>query len=533
MKRAALIFIAFIIGMFAHIGLAFAASRMYIVPINSTDFDYIAQYPDPHYTANAACGSETYVYYSQHEGMDFILPEGTPVYAAASGTVTRASESCSSEYCYGNYLYINHGSNNWTLYAHLSSYVVSSGAYVSQGDLIAYSGSTGTSTPHLHWEVVTGSSAVSGSPNNPYYCDNEWFTTNPPTYADQMCTDHTYPINLLTISQNSSTYDFNGYYTDESGTSIELYELESLMADDVGAITNHKGWASGDVDGDSDDDIVEVLDNGSYTYVYVYKSDGTGSFGSRTQWAKTTTGVFTSSTSGVNTIFLEDMDNDSDSDLIMGWRNSDNTMKWKTYTSTGSSFGGTTNGVIWSSSFGNYLDLFQIGDYKDNGKGELLCGREADGTNNYTFSSALTWKRLSSTGGVTTVATGYGYSGDAFFSVDVNSDDPEDLVRVDLYDSTVSVYMEQYSSSSSAFGSASKLATDVGGTDGSYFFYPLNSSDSYPDLMRLNTSGELYLSLNASGSSLTTQSLEYTVITGMPTSDAYLFGDFGTTTVCE
>ncbi|MCW1929796.1 MAG: CHAP domain-containing protein [Candidatus Kerfeldbacteria bacterium] len=380
--------------------------------------------------------------------------------------------------------------------------------------------------------VPTYSVACSGLSSSSYTLIG-WLhntTDDPPP-----CTPTSHDINLVIISQNSSNYDFNGYYTDGSGTSIELSMMEDLMGDDVGAVTNHKAWVAGDIDGDSDDDIVEVLDNGSYTYVYVYLSTGSGTFGSRTQWAKTTTGVFVSSTYGVNSIFLEDMDNDGDQDLIMGWRNSDNTMKWKTYTSTGSSFGGTTNGVIWSSSFGNYQDLFQIGDYKDNGKGELLCGREADGTNDYTFSSALTWKRLASTGGVTTVSTGYGYSGDAFFSVDINDDGPEDLARVDLYDSTVSVYMEQYSSSSSAFGSATKLATDVGGTDGIYFFYPLDSTDYYPDLLRLNTSGDLYISLNGSGSALTTQSAEYTVATGMSTASTsvYLFGEFGTISVCE
>jgi len=85
-----------------------------------------------------------------HEGIDIAVPEGTPIRAAASGTVIMASYNGG----YGNYTCIDHGSGLSTCYGHQSSFAVSSGQSVSQGDVIGYSGNTGSSTgPHLHFEV--------------------------------------------------------------------------------------------------------------------------------------------------------------------------------------------------------------------------------------------------------------------------------------------------------------------------------------------------------------------------------------------
>ena len=75
---------------------------------------------------------------------------GTPVYAAADGTVTTATYHSS----YGNYVIIDHGKGGATLYAHASSLVVSAGQTVTKGQLIMYEGSTGNSSgPHVHFEI--------------------------------------------------------------------------------------------------------------------------------------------------------------------------------------------------------------------------------------------------------------------------------------------------------------------------------------------------------------------------------------------
>lgn len=86
-----------------------------------------------------------------HTGIDIGAPNGTPIKAAASGTVTY-SGSCGDGY--GNYVIISHGNGVQTLYAHCSQLLVSEGQKVSQGEAIAKVGSTGNSTGnHLHLEV--------------------------------------------------------------------------------------------------------------------------------------------------------------------------------------------------------------------------------------------------------------------------------------------------------------------------------------------------------------------------------------------
>jgi len=95
-----------------------------------------------------------------HEGIDISVPEGTPIRAAADGTVILMQSEYESG-GYGNYTCIDHGGGLSTCYAHQSSFATSVGAQVSQGDLIGYSGNTGHSTgPHLHFEVRINGTAT-------------------------------------------------------------------------------------------------------------------------------------------------------------------------------------------------------------------------------------------------------------------------------------------------------------------------------------------------------------------------------------
>ncbi|MFA7193675.1 MAG: peptidoglycan DD-metalloendopeptidase family protein [Candidatus Paceibacterota bacterium] len=88
-----------------------------------------------------------------YNGVDFGAPIGTSIYAAAAGQVI-ISKSSGWNGGYGNYVVIKHDNGSQTLYAHASTVNVSSGEWVSQGDLIATVGNTGKSTgPHLHFEV--------------------------------------------------------------------------------------------------------------------------------------------------------------------------------------------------------------------------------------------------------------------------------------------------------------------------------------------------------------------------------------------
>jgi murein DD-endopeptidase MepM/ murein hydrolase activator NlpD len=97
-----------------------------------------------------------------HEGIDISVPEGTPIRAAADGTVILMQSEYESG-GYGNYTCIDHGGGLSTCYAHQSSFSTSVGASVSQGDVIGLSGNTGHSTgPHLHFEV-----RINGAPTDP------------------------------------------------------------------------------------------------------------------------------------------------------------------------------------------------------------------------------------------------------------------------------------------------------------------------------------------------------------------------------
>lgn len=91
---------------------------------------------------------------SYHSGTDIAAPYGTPVLAAAGGTVTVANATDPWGGSYGYYVKIQHDGTFDTLYAHCSSICVTPGQQVQQGEVIGYVGSTGNSTGnHLHFEV--------------------------------------------------------------------------------------------------------------------------------------------------------------------------------------------------------------------------------------------------------------------------------------------------------------------------------------------------------------------------------------------
>jgi murein DD-endopeptidase MepM/ murein hydrolase activator NlpD len=94
-----------------------------------------------------------------HAGIDIAVPAGTPIRAADSGRVVLMGWVGG----YGNYTCIQHTGSLSTCYAHQSSYATSSGASVSQGQVIGYVGCTGHCFgDHLHFET-----RVNGSPVDP------------------------------------------------------------------------------------------------------------------------------------------------------------------------------------------------------------------------------------------------------------------------------------------------------------------------------------------------------------------------------
>ena len=103
---------------------------------------------------------------STHKGIDIGAPKGTPIKAAAAGTVTVAQYGYSGGY--GNYVIVSHGKGVQTVYAHCNTLNVKVGQKVSQGQQIATVGNTGRSTGnHLHLEIrVNG---VAQNPQNYLY----------------------------------------------------------------------------------------------------------------------------------------------------------------------------------------------------------------------------------------------------------------------------------------------------------------------------------------------------------------------------
>jgi murein DD-endopeptidase MepM/ murein hydrolase activator NlpD len=96
-----------------------------------------------------------------HKGTDYPVPVGTPVYAAAAGTVSKAHHG-SGSHSFGLYVAVDHANDYTTIYAHLSQALVHPGDSVAKGQLIGKSGQSGNVTgPHLHFEVRKNGVAVS------------------------------------------------------------------------------------------------------------------------------------------------------------------------------------------------------------------------------------------------------------------------------------------------------------------------------------------------------------------------------------
>jgi murein DD-endopeptidase MepM/ murein hydrolase activator NlpD len=98
---------------------------------------------------------------TEHRGFDIAAKTGTPVAAAAAGTVTHAGPAGT----YGNLVMIRHADGLETRYAHLSSVAVKKGDHVAAGQEVGAVGTTGRSTgPHLHFEVRRDGQAIDPAP---------------------------------------------------------------------------------------------------------------------------------------------------------------------------------------------------------------------------------------------------------------------------------------------------------------------------------------------------------------------------------
>jgi len=102
-----------------------------------------------------------------HYGMDFVIKEGTDVFATGDAKVISIQKDKRG---YGNSVILDHGYGYKTLYGHLNKIKVKVNQKIKRGEVIAFSGNTGTSTgPHLHYEVLKDNKKI--NPINFYFND--------------------------------------------------------------------------------------------------------------------------------------------------------------------------------------------------------------------------------------------------------------------------------------------------------------------------------------------------------------------------
>ncbi|MEH1937267.1 MAG: M23 family metallopeptidase [Nostoc sp.] len=149
----------------------------------------------------------------QHEGIDIAGAAGTPIVAAASGTVVKAGWD---DWGLGNAITIKHPDGSLTVYGHNRRLLVSKGQQVIQGQIIAEMGSTGNSTaPHLHFEVhpngriavdplrlLTSLTASVGS-GSIQQVDNPNRPVSPPPLAKQVSPSQSIPIDFAPVSSDT------------------------------------------------------------------------------------------------------------------------------------------------------------------------------------------------------------------------------------------------------------------------------------------------------------------------------------------
>ncbi|MBE9105781.1 M23 family metallopeptidase [Nostoc cf. edaphicum LEGE 07299] len=166
----------------------------------------------------------------QHEGIDIAGASGTPVIAAASGTVVKAGWD---NWGLGNAITIKHLDGSITVYGHNRRLLVSKGQQVIQGQMIAEMGSTGNSTaPHLHFEVhpngriavdplrlLTSVTASVGSGSKVQLVDNQNHPVSPSPVANQ-----------VSPSQQPIPIDFAPVSTDTKCNGISLIEGETISS---------------------------------------------------------------------------------------------------------------------------------------------------------------------------------------------------------------------------------------------------------------------------------------------------------------
>ena len=151
-----------------------------------------------------------------HSGVDFRAPVGTPVYAAADGTVEGVGDTDKTcpRASFGKWVFIRHNNGLSTAYGHLSLIKATAGQVVKKGDLIAYSGRTGHATgPHLHLTVYA-SNGVNGE-EGARIAERPSTACGGKTYTMPLAPTNAYLDPLLYLPTSGATYKDSGVTSSE------------------------------------------------------------------------------------------------------------------------------------------------------------------------------------------------------------------------------------------------------------------------------------------------------------------------------
>jgi hypothetical protein len=181
-----------------------------------------------------------------HHGVEFPVPYGTPILAAADGVVFFAgSDEQESRFSpwenfYGNLVVVEHNANGqifYTLYAHLSELDVETGQTVQTGDPLGKAGMSGAATgPHLHFEVRQGGTA---------YTD----TRNPALWLRPADPARNSALRGKVINRSGEPIyaHLNVQLLDESGRLLTQYDVETYAPEHNPVPTADENFALGDL----------------------------------------------------------------------------------------------------------------------------------------------------------------------------------------------------------------------------------------------------------------------------------------------
>lgn len=294
-----------------------------------------------------------------HGALDYATPYGTTIRAATDGYAWTWTHDVNSNYSWGNYVVVYDPSSGvYTLYAHLDSaegfiprspqavYSSGTGVPISRGQRIGWSGSSGTTSPHLHFEVSLR--GINGYPgmqrvdpfgvysqawDYPGNCSGTIYWTSCPPVPSGQQTSCTSPGTYVDIANaadcnGDGKQEFVRFYVGPGRWDVALssgHDFTPLKNWFCGLGKNSVSQMLGDINGDGRDDAV-ILDKNTNGNVFVSTSTGSR-FNNYYQAAS---GIMKNMTNR----FLEDVNGDGKDDMI-GWVNG----KWYVSLSNGFAFG--------------------------------------------------------------------------------------------------------------------------------------------------------------------------------------------------